>query len=72
MTVGRRPDYARVAALDRERARQDVPDIAQNLRIVEALREEAAALGRWRREDPLEGIEAKIRVARALASVRCV
>ncbi|MEM1055214.1 MAG: hypothetical protein AAGI52_06790 [Bacteroidota bacterium] len=70
--IGRRPDFDRVAALDRERARHGVPDLARSLRIVEALREEAVALGRWEREDPLEGIDAKVRLAKAFAALRDV
>ena len=70
--IGRRPDHDRVAALHNERAAGTPPDYAQSLRIVRALRDEAIALGRWRREDPLEGVDAKIRIARALAALRRV
>ncbi|MEM1041401.1 MAG: hypothetical protein AAGI91_02125 [Bacteroidota bacterium] len=68
--IGRRPDFDRVAAL--RRAAADRPDFARNLRIVEALRAEAVALGRWRREDPLDGVEVKVRLAHALAALRNV
>jgi hypothetical protein len=49
--------------------RRTPPDFRQNLAIVEALAEESRNLGTFRREDPLEGIETVIRVARAVNSV---
>lgn len=60
------------AALERfelDRMRRTPPDFRQNLAIVEALAEEARSLGTFCREDPLEGIETVIRVARAVNSV---
>jgi hypothetical protein len=42
------------------------PDYRQNLRIFEALYEEARLLGVLPPEDPLEGIEVDLRIARAL------
>ena len=62
----RRPDYARLAALERRLAREQPVDVARNFRIVEALRQEAVALGVWPPADPLAGIEVDIRVARIL------
>ncbi|MEO0559228.1 MAG: hypothetical protein AAF170_13710 [Bacteroidota bacterium] len=62
----RRPDYTRLADLDRQLARERPVDHAQNLRIVEALRQEAIALGVWPPKDRLEGIEVDIRRARIL------
>lgn len=44
-------------------------DYRRNLAIVEALAEEATALGVFRRADPLEGIEAVIRFARDINRV---
>ncbi len=64
--IGRRPDFARVAALDRDRARDVPPDHARNLAIAEALLAEAIALGVWPPADPLGGLDAKIRIARAI------
>ena len=49
--------------------RRTPPDSGQSLAIVEALAEEARRLGTFRREDPLEGTETVIRVARAVRSV---
>ncbi len=40
------------------------PDLMANLRLSEALREEALHLGAWLRADPLEGITEKIRFAK--------
>jgi hypothetical protein len=61
-----RPDFARLRALDADRVRQRSPNLERNLRIVEALRQEAIALGKWPPADPLEGIEVDIRLARVL------
>ncbi|UCG42950.1 MAG: hypothetical protein JSU73_14015 [candidate division WOR-3 bacterium] len=60
------------AALERfelDLLRRSPPDFRQNLAIVEALAEEAGSLGTFHRQDPLEGIETVIRVARAVNSV---
>ena len=64
--IGRRPDFARVAALDRDRARGVAADHAQNRRIANALLAQAQALGVWPPADPLGGLDADLRVARAL------
>jgi len=42
---------------------------AENLRIVQALYEEARSLGTFVRADPLEGIETKIELAQAINRV---
>ncbi len=52
-----------------ELVRSSPPDFRKNLRIVEALYQEARHLGVLPRPDPLEGIEHKIQLARALNSV---
>lgn len=44
-------------------------DFRRNLAIVEALAQEAEALGVFRRKDPLDGIETIVRVARAVNRV---
>lgn len=62
----RRPDYDRLAALDRQLVRGHPVDHAQNLRLVEALRQQAVALGVWPPGDPLAGVEVDVRVARIL------
>lgn len=64
-----RPDYARLEALNRKLARERPVDYAQNVRIVNALYEEAVALGVWRRADPLAGLDHKIRLAAALRAL---
>jgi len=46
------------------------PDLLRALAAMDALVEEARALGVWPPGDPLEGIEVDVRVARALAGVR--
>ncbi len=62
----RRPDYARLDALDRRLARERPVDHARNLRVVEALRREAVALGVWPPTDKLAGVEVDVRLARVL------
>lgn len=60
------------AALERfetELARSEPVDFGRNLAIVEALAQEAETLGVFRRQDPLEGIETILRVARAVNRV---
>jgi len=60
------------AALERfetEFTRSEPADFARNLAIVEALAQEAMTLGVFRRQDPLEGIETIVRVARAVNRV---
>lgn len=49
--------------------RSQLADINRNLAIVEALAQEAEALGVFRRKDPLEGIETIVRIARAVNHV---
>ena len=53
-----------------ELLRREPVDYERNLRIAEALYEEARLLGVFPSKDPLEGIEVKIRIARALNGVR--
>ena len=62
----RRPDYDRLAALDRRLARGRPVDHRQNLRLVDGLRQQAVALGVWPPPDPLAGVEVDVRVARVL------
>jgi hypothetical protein len=51
-------------------SRAEKPDFFRNLRIYEALYREAINRGVLPAEDPMEGMEFKIRFARALNSVR--
>ena len=53
-------------AFEKALAREETPDHANNLRVFEALFEEACRLGVFPLKEPLEGIEVDIRVARAL------
>jgi hypothetical protein len=61
---------ALVREFERARVRTEKPDFRRALKIVEALRKEAALLGRSSGRDPLDGINHKIRVAKALNHVR--
>lgn len=63
--IGRRPDFARLAALERARARADRPDHARNLAVAEALLAEARALGVWPPPRPTAVGAHTLRVARA-------
>ncbi len=56
-------------AFKRDLIRNTPPDYAKNAAIVEALLEEARLLGVWPPDDPLEGIEVDIRLARIINSV---
>ncbi len=47
-----------------------VPDPVKNLRIVEAMYEEARHLGVFPLKDPLEGLETDLRIARVVNLVR--
>jgi hypothetical protein len=51
---------------EREYQRSERPDFLRNLQIFEALWEEGVALGILPLKDPLEGLETKILLARAL------
>jgi len=51
---------------EKEYKRKEEVNFFKNLEIFEALYEEARALGKLPPEDPLEGIEIKIKLARIL------
>ncbi|MBC7344088.1 MAG: hypothetical protein H5U03_01425 [Clostridia bacterium] len=57
---------ALVEAFEKEQMRQEPPDYFRNLQIVEALLQEATLLGVFPLEDPLEGIDVDIRLARVI------
>lgn len=59
----------RLRRFEDEWVRRQPPALRRNLAIVEALAREAARLGVFRRQDPLEGVETVIRVARAVNRV---
>jgi hypothetical protein len=54
---------------EKEIIRSKKADIANNLRIVEALYKEAVSLGVFPLKDPLEGIEVDIKIAKVINSV---
>jgi hypothetical protein len=60
----------KLQAFEAERIRSEKVDVEQNLRILDALYEEALMLGALPLKDPLEGIEVKIRVAKAVNNVQ--
>ncbi len=49
-----------------EQIRREPVDFQRNLRIAEAMYQHARALGAFPLDDPLEGLDVKIRVAKAL------
>lgn len=53
-------------AFEKALARQETPDYGRNLRLYEALFQEACMMRGFPLKDPLEGIDVDIRVARAL------
>lgn len=61
----RRPDL--VERFEREMIRSTPPDFERNLRIVEALYEEARALGVFPPTDPLDGVDVDVKLAQALS-----
>jgi len=61
---------AGLQAFESERIRSDKMDLDQKFRILDALYEEAVMLGVLPPKDPLEGIEVKIRIAKAVNSVQ--
>lgn len=62
-------DTKKWAAFEEEEIRADKPDFRRNIRLVEAMYREAAALGAFPPTDPLEGIEVDIRIARVVNGV---
>ena len=57
---------ALVDAFERELVRREAPNYFKNLKIVEALYNEARALGALPPADPLDGIEVDVHLARVL------
>jgi hypothetical protein len=55
---------------ERELARKEKVDVVRNLRLVEAMYEEARFLGVFPPRDPLSGIEVDVKIARVVNSVR--
>lgn len=57
-------------AFEKEQMRKEPPDYWRNLRIYEAMYEQARRLGIFPLQDPLEGIEHDIALVQALNRVR--
>ena len=60
----------KLRAFEVERIRTEKVDVERNFRIVDALYDEARMLGVLPPKYPLEGIEVKIRIARAVNYVQ--
>jgi len=61
----------KLRAFEAARIRAEKVDVEQNLRILDALFEEARMLGAFPPKDPLEGIEVKIRMAHVFNGIKC-
>lgn len=61
---------ALIRKFERERVRAEKPNHRRSLKIAEALHKEAVSLGRSSGRDPLNGINVKIRIAKAVNHVR--
>lgn len=55
--------------LERKLAHEQKADFAKNLRLIDALYEEAALLGAFPLKDPLAGLEVDIAIAEVVNSV---
>lgn len=60
----------KLQAFEASRIIAEKVDVEQNLRILDALYEEAVMLGALPPKDPLDGIEVQIRIAKAVNSVQ--
>jgi len=60
----------KLQAFEAARIRAEKVDVEKNLRILDALYEEAVMLGALPPKDPLEGIEVKIRIAYAVNGIK--
>jgi hypothetical protein len=56
-------------AFERELIKKEQVDVLRNFRIVDAMYEEAVALGALPLKDPLEGLEVDVRIAKAVNHV---
>ena len=61
----------KLQAFEAARIRAEKVDVEQNLRILDALFEEARMLGVLPPKDPLEGIDVKIRMAHVFNGIKC-
>jgi len=62
-------DTRKLDAFEKEFLKSENTDLKKNFKIIEALYDEAVALGALPLENPLEGIEVDIRIARVINSV---
>jgi len=62
-------DTRKLDAFAKEFLKSAKTDLKKNFKIIEALYDEAVALGALPLENPLEGIEVDIRIARVINSV---
>jgi len=58
-----------VRSLEKAILRQELPDFARNIRLLEALYREAVSLGVFPPQDKLSGLDVDIKIARVINSV---
>ena len=63
-------DWNALREFERDLIRRESADPVKNLKMVDAMYEEAKQLGVFPLSDPLEGLETKLRIARAINLVR--
>ncbi|MFB3896778.1 MAG: hypothetical protein ACE14V_10805 [bacterium] len=63
-------NYKIFSEFERNLIRNEKVDFKRNLKLVDAMYQEAVALGVFPPKNPLEGIETKIKLAQVLNSVR--
>jgi hypothetical protein len=63
-------DWRMMRKLELDLMRKQGPDLAQNLRVMEAMYEEAKHLGAFPLRDALDGLEVDLKIARVVNFVR--
>ena len=62
-------NVSKLRKIEDDHTRRTKPDLKKNLKLLDALYEEARALSVFPLKDPLEGLEVDIRIAKAINSV---
>ena len=62
-------DVTILQEFEKELIKESKPDVMKNFRIVNAMYDEAVALGIFPLKDPLDGLEIDIKIARVVNSV---
>lgn len=62
-------DVTILQEFEKELIKESKPDVMKNFRIVNAMYDEAVALGIFPMKDPLDGLEIDIKIAKVVNSV---